>query len=73
MVRVELDRMAAENVLAFLESQGFDASISADDAGGELPSLDESRGVEVLVPNAQAAAAMEAIKAAEEASSEKGD
>ncbi len=42
----------AETAVSLLRSEGVDAVISADDAGGELPNLDLARGVRVLVPSA---------------------
>lgn len=42
----------AEAAVSLLSSEGVDAVISADDAGGELPNLDLAGGVRVLVPSA---------------------
>ena len=61
VVHVDMNRLQAQTVKTFLESQGIEAMLSADDAGGELPSFDESRGVEVLVPEDQAEKAKELL------------
>ena len=42
----------AEAAVSLLRSEGVDAVVSADDAGGELPNLDLAGGVRVLVPSA---------------------
>jgi hypothetical protein len=42
----------AEAAVSLLRSEGVEAVVSADDAGGELPNLDLARGVRVLVPSA---------------------
>jgi hypothetical protein len=39
----------AEAAVSLLASEGIEAMIHADDAGGELPNLDFARGVRVLV------------------------
>ena len=39
----------AEAAVSLLRSEGIEAEISADDAGGEIPSLDLARGVRVYV------------------------
>lgn len=39
----------AEAAVSLLESEGVDAAISADGAGGELPNLELARGVRVYV------------------------
>lgn len=41
----------AEAAVSLLRSEGVDAVVSADDAGGELPNLDLAGGVRVLVPS----------------------
>jgi hypothetical protein len=43
------DKSFALAAVSLLESEGIDAVIHADDAGGELPNLDFARGVRVLV------------------------
>ncbi|MBW2422107.1 MAG: hypothetical protein JRH19_26480 [Deltaproteobacteria bacterium] len=42
----------AEAAVSLLRSEGVEAVVSADDAGGELPNLDLAGGVRVLVPSA---------------------
>jgi hypothetical protein len=39
----------AEAAVSLLRSEGIEAEISADDAGGEIPSLDLAGGVRVYV------------------------
>ena len=43
------NREIAEAAVSLLESEGIEAAISSDDAGGELPNLDLGRGVRVFV------------------------
>ena len=43
----------AEAAASLLRSEGIDATVSADDAGGELPNLDFGRAVRVFVPAAE--------------------
>lgn len=43
----------AEIVIGHLEAAGISAGLIKDDAGGMLPSLQQSRGVRVLVPESQ--------------------
>ncbi|MDG2335348.1 MAG: DUF2007 domain-containing protein [Myxococcota bacterium] len=43
------DKAFAEAAVSLLASEGIEAFIHADDAGGELPNLDFARGVRVLV------------------------
>ncbi|MDE0885774.1 MAG: DUF2007 domain-containing protein [Myxococcota bacterium] len=43
------DKAFAEATVSLLASEGIEAFIHADDAGGELPNLDFARGVRVLV------------------------
>ena len=42
-------RETAEAAVSLLQSEGIDAIIHSDDAGGELPNLDVGGGVRVLV------------------------
>ena len=48
------NREIAEAAVSLLDSEGIEAVISSDDAGGELPNLDLGRGVRVFV-NAESA------------------
>ena len=42
-------RAVAEAAVSLLASEGVDAIVSADDAGGELPNLDITQKIKVLV------------------------
>jgi hypothetical protein len=44
-------RLQAELLKAFLESEGIEAFVQADDAGGMLPSLSDLGGVSLYVPS----------------------
>ncbi len=50
VVHVESDEASARIVIGFLRSQGIAAQISEDDAGDQIPSLQSTGGVKVLVP-----------------------
>ena len=65
VVKTETHHLAADNVAAFLQAQGIDAEVRADDASGTLPSLDGTRFVHVLVPEAQAEEAKRLLAAQE--------
>ena len=67
VVKHEVTRLAADNVVAFLQAQGIDAEVWADDAGGTLPALDETRFAQVLVPEADAEEAKRLIAERENA------
>lgn len=54
IVRESLHESEAQVVVALLESEGIEAVIDEDDAGDQLPSLEEARGVRVLVAQADA-------------------
>ena len=54
-------RAEAEIVVGLLESEGIEASISADDAGGVYPSFEFTGGAQVLVDESDAKAAREAL------------
>jgi hypothetical protein len=43
------DHPTAEAAVSLLQSEGIDAIISSDDAGGEMPNLGMARRVRVLV------------------------
>jgi hypothetical protein len=51
VVHVENNETAAHIVVGFLESHGIAATISEDDAGDQIPSLEGVLGVKVLVPS----------------------
>ena len=61
VVKEEVHELDAEVVAAFLRSEGIEAQINVDDAGRMLPSLDESRFSQVLVPEADAERARKLI------------
>jgi hypothetical protein len=44
----------AEAAVSLLASEGIEAVITSDDAGGELPNLDVGRGIRVCVRKADA-------------------
>ena len=49
VVETYSERAFAEAAVSYLTSEGIEAEIHADDAGGELPNLDFAAGVRVLV------------------------
>ena len=53
----------AEAAAAFLRSEGIDAVVSTDDAGGALPNLDLVRGAKVLVEDENEERARELLSA----------
>ena len=54
VVHVESDETAAHIVVGFLESCGISATITEDDAGDQIPSLESTRGVKVVVASEDA-------------------
>ena len=44
----------AEAIVSLLASEGVEAVLTSDDAGGELPNLDVGRGIRVYVQEADA-------------------
>jgi hypothetical protein len=54
-------RAGAQIVVGLCESEGIEASISADDAGGVYPSFEFTGGAYVLVDESYAKAAREAL------------
>jgi putative signal transducing protein len=63
-VAVVGSRVEADLVAGLLRSNGVDAAVSADDAGGQEPQL-QMQGVRVLVASADEAAARELLAAVE--------
>jgi predicted Fe-Mo cluster-binding NifX family protein len=61
------NRIAAEMAAGLLESEGVQALVVADDAGGAYPSLQFIRGVRLMVAAEDAYRAREILKAMEEA------
>jgi hypothetical protein len=60
------NRIAAEMAAGLLESEGIEAMVLADDAGGAYPSLQFVRGVRVLVAAEDQYRAREILAAMEE-------
>ena len=61
------NRIAAEMAAGLLESEGVEAMVPADDAGGAYPSLAFFHGVRLLVYKEDEARAREILQAMEEA------
>jgi hypothetical protein len=57
------DKAFAEAAASLLESEGIVATISSDDAGGELPNLDFATGVRLLVARSDVERAREVLNA----------
>ena len=60
------NRIAAEMAAGLLESEGVEAMVVADDAGGAFPPLEFIRGVRLLVYREDEARAREILQAMEE-------
>jgi hypothetical protein len=60
------DKAFAEAAVSLLASEGIEAWVRADDAGGELPNLDFAKGARVLVLEADAERARGILNAAAE-------
>lgn len=65
VVHEELQEADARIVLGYLESEGIEATIFEDDAGDQLPSLEMTRGIKILVAHDDANRARELLKARE--------
>ena len=63
-VAVVTSQFEAELIVGLLQSNGLDASVSADDAGGQEPQL-QLQGVRVLVARSDEAAARQILAEAE--------
>ena len=59
-VAVVTSRIEAELIVGLLQSNGLDAAVSADDAGGQEPQL-QLQGVRVLVSRSDEAAARQIL------------
>ena len=59
-VAVVTSQFEAELIVGLLQSNGLDASVSADDAGGQEPQL-QLQGVRVLVARSDEAAARQIL------------
>jgi hypothetical protein len=64
-VAVVTSRLEAELIVGLLHSNGLEAAVSADDAGGQEPQL-QLQGVRVLVAASDEAEARRILAAAEE-------
>ena len=62
VVHEEQDEAAARIVAGFLQSHGIEATIFEDDAGDQIPSFEETLGVQVLVPSGDAERARALLK-----------
>lgn len=63
-VAVVTSQFEAELIVGLLQSNGLDARVSADDAGGQEPQL-QLQGVRVLVARSDEAAARQILAEAE--------
>lgn len=70
-VAVVTSRIEAELIVGLLQSNGLDAAVSADDAGGQEPQL-QLQGVRVLVARPDEAAARQVLADAENTSEQLG-
>ena len=73
VVRESLQESEAQVIVSLLESEGIDATINEDNAGDMLPPLEETRGVQVLVAEADLARAEEILAEFEQEEGEEGD
>jgi hypothetical protein len=64
-VAVVTSRIEAELIVGLLQSNGLEAAVSADDAGGQEPQL-QLQGVRVLVAHSDEAEARRILAAAED-------
>jgi hypothetical protein len=71
-VAVVASRAEADLVVGLLQSNGVNAAVSADDAGGQEPQL-QIQGVRVLVAPSDEAAARQVLADAEDAFSDTED
>lgn len=62
LVKVYDNRLEADIMKSYLESEGIVAIIQADDAGGMLPTLASSNGVFLFVPEKDLVQAQEIVK-----------
>ena len=70
-VAVVTSRIEAELIVGLLQSNGLDAAVSADDAGGQEPQL-QLQGVRVLVARPDEAAARQILADAENTTEQLG-
>jgi hypothetical protein len=62
------DHATAEAAVSLLKSEGIEAAVSADDAGGEMPNLDLASGARVIVEEKDAELARGLLNANEASS-----
>ena len=70
-VAVVTSRIEAELIVGLLQSNGLNAAVSADDAGGQEPQL-QLQGVRVLVARSDEAAARQILADAENTNEQLG-
>ncbi|MBV9921999.1 MAG: DUF2007 domain-containing protein [Pseudonocardia sp.] len=70
-VAVATSRIEAELIVGLLQSNGLDAALSADDAGGQEPQL-QLQGVRVLVARSDEAEARRILADTEESTEQLG-
>lgn len=73
VVHVENDEVGARIVIGFLESQGIEARMSEDDAGDQIPSLESTQGVKVLVSAEDAERARQLLEERDTASEDEDE
>lgn len=61
-IKTFLNRYEADLAKGFLESEGIEAFVSADDAGGMRPHLAFTGGVRLMVKNEEAEAALQILE-----------
>jgi len=71
-VAVVPSRTEAELIVGMLRSNGLRAAVSADDAGGQDPQLQQVQGVRVLVAASDEASARQLLAAVNDTSSRRG-
>ena len=62
LVKIYDNRLEADMMKSYLESEGIEVIIQADDAGGMLPTLASLNGVFLFVPEKDVAYAQKIIK-----------
>jgi hypothetical protein len=73
MVATFPNQETAEAAVSLLRSEGIDAVVSGDDAGGELPNLGIGAAVRVFVQSEDAAFARGLLRQGEDAPEASGD
>lgn len=70
VVRVESEETKARIEVGLLQSHGIEACILEDDLGDQIPSLESTQGVKILVPEHQAELARKLLQKREAGDSE---